>query len=227
MSSSFSSNLGSDEDLARRLESELEEIENFRFSDDGEDSDASTSGQGLEYPSRIPEHYLGSLRRGFAIPENILLRIPEEGERADNPPEGWVTLYFKMFEYGLRLPLHPFVQEFLFRTGLAPAQVAPNGWGVIFALAILFWLRARDSEEAELLDVDQLLACFEAKRIAKKPGRFYMCARKGAGGIVKGPTSIKGWVRKWFYASGEWLAKDESGRSFFDVPTRFGNLGTE
>ncbi|XP_022158122.1 uncharacterized protein LOC111024680 [Momordica charantia] len=129
-----------------------------------------------------------------------------------------------MFEYGLRLPLHPFVQEFLFRTGLAPAQVAPNGWGVIFALAILFWLRARDSEEAELLDVDQLLACFEAKRIAKKPGRFYMCARKGAGGIVKGPTSIKGWVRKWFYASGEWLAKDESGRSFFDVPTRFGNL---
>ncbi|XP_022151345.1 uncharacterized protein LOC111019307 [Momordica charantia] len=73
-------------------------------------------------------------------------------------------------------------------------------------------------------DVDQLLACFEAKRIAKKPGRFYMCARKGACGIVKGPTSIKGWVRKWFYASGEWLAKDESGRSFIDVPTRFGNL---
>ncbi|XP_022155343.1 uncharacterized protein LOC111022477 [Momordica charantia] len=51
-----------------------------------------------------------------------------------------------------------------------------------------------------------------------------MCARKGTCGIVKGPTSIKGWVRKWFYASGERLAKDESRRSFFDVPTRFGNL---
>ncbi|XP_022152115.1 uncharacterized protein LOC111019905 [Momordica charantia] len=51
-----------------------------------------------------------------------------------------------------------------------------------------------------------------------------MCVRKGAGGIVKGPTSIKGWVGKWFFASGEWLTKDESGRPFFDMPARFGNL---
>ncbi|XP_022158594.1 uncharacterized protein LOC111025049 isoform X2 [Momordica charantia] len=80
--------------------------------------------------------------------------------------------------------------------------------GCHFCLAILFWLRARDEDEAELLNIEQLL----------------MCAMKGTGGIVKRLTSIKGWVRKWFFASREWLAKDESGHLFFDVPVRFGNL---
>lgn len=45
-------------------------------------------------------------------------------------------------------------------------------------------------------------------------------------GIIKGLMSIKRWVAKLFYASEEWLAKDESDLPFFNnVPYRFENLG--
>lgn len=103
--------------------------------------------------------------------------------------------------------------------------MAPNGWGVVFSLAVLFWLRCRKVDELDLPRTDQLLACFEVKWISKKPGRYYFCARKGAWGILKGLSSIKKWVGKWFYASDAWLAKDEFDQIFHSMPCRFGNLG--
>lgn len=117
------------EEFASRLDSELkEEIENFRFSNnDGDDNDSSTASQGLEFPSQMPENYLDLLRKRYNILDNIVLRLPKEGERACDLPEGCVTLYLNMFEYGFRLLVHPLAQEFLARTGLALAQVAPMG----------------------------------------------------------------------------------------------------
>lgn len=55
-------------------DAELKEIEKFRFSDDeGEDSDASTLDQGLEFPSGMPENYFGPLRRRYQISDDSIL----------------------------------------------------------------------------------------------------------------------------------------------------------
>lgn len=116
------SGFNSSKDLVNRLNEELEEVESFRVSEgEGSSSDASTSDQGNGYPSKMTENYFDPFRRRYNIPDSIGLRLPLEGETTDNPPDGCVTLYLKMFEFRFRLPLHPLAQEFFSRVGFAPS----------------------------------------------------------------------------------------------------------
>lgn len=55
----------------------------------------------------------------YDIPESIGMRFPRINEMVDNPPEGHFAFYEKMFEFGVRLPLHPFAQEFLAKVNTA------------------------------------------------------------------------------------------------------------
>ena len=44
-------------------------------------------------PSRCTLPFLGTVRSFCHVPENVDFRLPIEGERADEPPEGFFTLY--------------------------------------------------------------------------------------------------------------------------------------
>ncbi|KAL2512771.1 hypothetical protein Adt_18371 [Abeliophyllum distichum] len=63
--------------------------------------------------SRITVEELEDLRLSYDIPSSVTLMAPGPEERADDPPEGFVTIYEPAMQQGLRLPMHPF-----FRVGI-------------------------------------------------------------------------------------------------------------
>lgn len=60
----------------------------------------------IRYSSATEEH-LKFVRRAFSVPESIEMRLPVDGERADDRLDKLSTLYVKMFTFRVRLPLHP------------------------------------------------------------------------------------------------------------------------
>lgn len=130
-------------------------------------------------------------RDRYDIPKSIGMRFPRRGETVDNPPKGHVAFYEKMFEFGVRFPLHPFAQESLAEVNIAPAQLAPNGWDILLGCWMLWWGLEVDVASADYLTLSQFLSFYTVKNLPKKPGRFYLTARQGVGKLVKGPCSIK------------------------------------
>lgn len=70
--------------------------------------------------------------------------------------------------YEVRLLLPSFAQEFLNEVNLAPTQLAPNGWGMLYGCYYLWWNESEQRERegsspTELLMVDQMLGIKEWK----------------------------------------------------------------
>ncbi|KAL2497844.1 Uncharacterized protein Adt_23394 [Abeliophyllum distichum] len=91
--------------------------------------------------SRITAEELEDLRLSYDIPSSISLRAPGPEERANDPPEGVVTIYEPVMQQGLHLPMHPFFCEILKDWNLAPCQITPYGWGQMVA-SYLLWVVA-------------------------------------------------------------------------------------
>ncbi|KAI9177372.1 hypothetical protein LWI28_014375 [Acer negundo] len=70
---------------------------------------------------------LETLERSYGIPKNIVLRLPKKGHLASSPPQGAVTLHSTLFEFGIKLPFHPFLREFqqLYQLKIHPKS---RGW---------------------------------------------------------------------------------------------------
>ncbi|CAG7875930.1 unnamed protein product, partial [Brassica rapa] len=67
-------------------------------------------------PSRCTLPFLGTVRSFCHIPENVDFRLPLEGERADEPPEGFFTLYEELLMRArLWFPILSVIVEFLDR----------------------------------------------------------------------------------------------------------------
>ncbi|CAN7046008.1 unnamed protein product [Brassica oleracea var. botrytis] len=67
-------------------------------------------------PSRCTLPFLGTVRSVCHVPENVDFRLPLEGERADEPPEGFFTLYEEhLMRAPLWFPVPSIIVEFLNR----------------------------------------------------------------------------------------------------------------
>ncbi|CAN7120489.1 unnamed protein product [Brassica rapa subsp. narinosa] len=67
-------------------------------------------------PSRCTLPFLGTIRSFCHVPENVDFRLPLEGERADEPPEGFFTLYEEhLMRARLWFPIPLVIVEFLNR----------------------------------------------------------------------------------------------------------------
>ena len=73
----------------------------------------------------------------YDIPSQFGVRLPDRDETVMKAAEGWNALFVDLFDKGgFRLPLHPFVEEFLNAYGIPPSGLGPNGWKILFGFML-------------------------------------------------------------------------------------------
>ncbi|GMN25939.1 hypothetical protein TIFTF001_046004 [Ficus carica] len=118
--------------------------------------------------SVLTENDLSDIRGRYGFPNEVQLRLPFKGERANTVSEGWICMYTIYFECGLRLPLPPLLVQTMHHYNLAIPQLMPNGMRVFLGLIVL-------SEEANIeLSVDDVLAIYYPQENSKDHGRYSM-----------------------------------------------------
>uniref|UniRef100_A0A2N9GS59 Transposase (putative) gypsy type domain-containing protein n=1 Tax=Fagus sylvatica TaxID=28930 RepID=A0A2N9GS59_FAGSY len=101
----------------------------------GLDPNKSFVAEGVS--SKFVDKDIKRLRTRYQISEDIVLRLPDEGEWACSSNGEDVVLYEDNLAAGLRLPFRPFERELLHRLGLAPSQLNPNAWRTTIGLQVL------------------------------------------------------------------------------------------
>ena len=153
--------------------------------DQGEDS-GEMSSPGTSRPDRkskiesraLSEHYaidfitcmttvddLDDLQARYDIPDDIPLRIPRKKDTLSRPPRGYVTLFLGSFKFGMKCPIQPYFAQILSGLNLAPGQLNPNGWRVLFGVFIL-WDRCCHCEPT----VDEVKHLYQLKSSPKDAG---------------------------------------------------------
>lgn len=79
-------------------------------------------------------------------------RLPTLGEWCRTPNFPGIGIYEAYLLQGLRLSLNTFARELLYRLGIEPNQLNPNGWMIIMAMLVL-WREA--FEKSHPLTVDE------------------------------------------------------------------------
>nr|TKW19953.1 hypothetical protein SEVIR_4G053602v2 [Setaria viridis] len=169
---------------------------------DGGDTDDDASGGGaLSRP--VAERFASSFRtqesldalcRKYGVPGEFSAILPAGHHRACSPPPpGAVCVYAHALEAGMRVPLHGFFCEALAHFGVAPSQVAPNGWRVMAAFVVL----------SHFAGVPPSLAVFRhffSLCAHKLRGWYWFRGKDSAGALFKGlPLSLKGWKEEFFF----------------------------
>uniref|UniRef100_A0A803LGI3 Uncharacterized protein n=1 Tax=Chenopodium quinoa TaxID=63459 RepID=A0A803LGI3_CHEQI len=72
------------------------------------------------------KNYCNVGRRFYRLPDDYALTLPKSGDTVIDCPEGHIVVYAKHFEFGLRFPLHPFVEKIFKAWNVCIAQVTPT-----------------------------------------------------------------------------------------------------
>uniref|UniRef100_A0A2N9FDB5 Transposase (putative) gypsy type domain-containing protein n=1 Tax=Fagus sylvatica TaxID=28930 RepID=A0A2N9FDB5_FAGSY len=120
-------------------------------------------------PSKLIDKDVVRIRSRYQIPENIVLRLPDDGEWACSSNGEDIALYEDSLTGGLRLPFRPFEREVLHRLGLSPSQLNPNGWRIMTGLQVL-WRMASEGEGSPKLILD-----LPNSNRSWKPKFFFLC----------------------------------------------------
>jgi hypothetical protein len=169
---------------------------------DGSDTDDDARGGGALLRS-VAERFASSFRtqesldalcRKYGVPEQFSAILPAGHHRAcSSPPPGAVCVYAQALEAGMRLPLHGFFCEALAHFGIAPSQVAPNGWRVMAAFVVL----------SHFAGVPPSLAVFRhffSLCAVKLRGWYCFRGKDSAGALFKGsPSFLKVWKEEFFF----------------------------
>ncbi|KAK0584976.1 hypothetical protein LWI29_021609 [Acer saccharum] len=167
----------------------------------------------------VGEGELRKYKSRFDIPDSVTLVLP--GDRAVwNPPENAVAIYGAMLSCGVTLPLQPFIARFLAEAQIAPAQLAPNSYGILMCLCLMWKLKGygppTPREIRHFYTLRQagnggtyfLLSSPVENWIPEgvaNPGQVEVSSDEKKKGFIWGfPTSNKRWKNSWFFASGEW-----------------------
>ena len=126
---------------------------------------------------------------------------------------GFTTVLEETFLVGLHLSLHPVAQNLLIHLGIAPGQLAPNGWRLLMG-AIYFWPQHFGYE----LSLSEFLWTYRPFPLTNEAGFFGLSARPGKKIIVKYPSNNKGWKNKFFHVSTMGFCEGEP-RSGEGMPT--------
>ncbi|GFZ18401.1 hypothetical protein Acr_27g0001400 [Actinidia rufa] len=152
---------------------------------------------------------LDNLGATYSFPPRVRLRIPGNGETILSARQGEVAFYEAAFLAGLRLPIHPTIREILIHYKICPAQLSPNAWrSVIYSLVI--WRHFKRH-----MSCDEFRCLYSLSPLPDS-GWYYFKARPEKNLLRGSPSNVKGWKKRFFFASGdEWefpsgMAADDS-----------------
>ncbi|KAL2541930.1 Uncharacterized protein Adt_02908 [Abeliophyllum distichum] len=157
---------------------------------------SSTSGRG-ENPAVLPKTKAGL------------------DERANDPPEDFVSIYESTMLQGLCLPLHPFFHEVLREWNLAPCQRMVRGiWSRPFCCGGLWRL-------AEIYPPSS-----SSNRTGRSAGWYNVSPRPGQkwGTETDSPNKVHNWKDRFFFAGGGWEFLPEDPRLEVTIHRQFGDL---
>lgn len=127
----------------------------------------------VKIPSRVDEKRLLMLRDKYQIPNKVNPRLPALGEYLNSLGVGIHEAYLLG---GLRVPLNAFARELLYRLGIEPNQLKPNGWRTIMAIQVL-WRKAFNGNHP--FTVDKFLFCYKPSKISQSID-FYQSSARGS-----------------------------------------------
>ncbi|KQJ94586.1 hypothetical protein BRADI_3g11353v3 [Brachypodium distachyon] len=152
---------------------------------------------------------LASLRARYGIPEGFGLHLTATSQAACAPPptpargargggagvrRGHAPAAAPL---RLRLPLHPFVCDALAHFGVAPSQLAPNGWRVLVGFVVLCHFRGAGAPSLPVFR-----HFFALTPLPKGKGWYSFRAREGVPALFTGlPTSVKAWKEEFLLVS--------------------------
>ena len=129
-----------------------------------------------------------SASRGYSY------RIPWEDERLWMTPEpGLHAIPTLWFDFGFRLPMHPFFSVMYEALGCGFAQLTPN------SLIQVSGVIARCAELSVLPSLELIFSIYRAKDCG---GQLYLDKKVGRTKLVESPSSNAGWHSKWMYYRG-------------------------
>ncbi|CAL2270353.1 unnamed protein product [Prunus armeniaca] len=171
----------------------------------------------------LTEAKLVELRTDYSVPSYVGLRLPSAADVVRYPPEGSVMIFTDMYQHGLRLPFHPWVQMMLAKLGYAPGQYNPNFWLLLHGVYIAWWLVGLGEPTFE-----QFMYLYS---ISKQQGTFGWvqanCRKAKERGYFIGhkPSTQKSWRNRWCLAYGDWECPPGKTVSRH-IPTHFQSIGS-
>jgi hypothetical protein len=132
---SFRNHISDGEEEARAVEA----LKKMKGDKAGDSVEGKASDAYIGWRSTLSAKDILRLRKAYAIPDEMVIRIPGKEEGAT--PSVYnreVVVYEAMFKAGLSLPLPPLIRELLTELNLAPSQVKPIGWVLLVSFCILW-----------------------------------------------------------------------------------------
>ncbi|KAL5224218.1 hypothetical protein ABZP36_010857 [Zizania latifolia] len=140
------------------------------------------------------QHAVDALCEKYSVPREFTARPAGDLLRACSPPPPRaVCVYAHALEAGMRVPLHDFVCEVLGHFGLAPSQIAPNGWRIMIGFIVL-------SHHAGVPPSLAVFRHFFSLCFFKLKGWYCFRGKDTAGVLFTSlPKSNKGWKESFFF----------------------------
>ncbi|KAI4973639.1 hypothetical protein ZWY2020_041420 [Hordeum vulgare] len=156
---------------------------------------------------------LRAICRKYSIPDGFTPLLAGDRSAPAPPPPGSVCVFVDALEAGMRLPLHPFFGAVLDHFGIAPGQLAPNGWRALAGFVVLSHFAGAPPSLPVFRHFFALCAI---------PHRLYSLRGKDAAGAgplfrqLKGTDA--GWRKEFFFlsssAAAPWPCPVQWGRPF-------------
>ncbi|GFZ05306.1 hypothetical protein Acr_17g0008780 [Actinidia rufa] len=141
---------------------------------------------------------LDNLGATYSFPPGVRLRIPGDGETILSARQGEVAFYKAAFLAGLRLPIHPTIRKILIHYKICPAQLSPNAWRSVIC-SLVIWRHFKRH-----MSCDEFRCLYSLSPLPDS-GWYYFKARPEKNLLRGSPSNVKGWKKRFFFASGdEW-----------------------
>ncbi|XBI35888.1 hypothetical protein VPH35_121510 [Triticum aestivum] len=151
------------------------------------DEDAAAASAALSGPaaeriasSLVTQADVDAVCRKHGVPREFAARPAGDLRACSAPPPGAVCVYAHALEAGVRFPLHAFFRDALAHFGLAPGQLAPNGWRVLVGFFALC------HEAGVRPSVPLFRHFFKLLTVTRKGGWYWFGSRAEAGVLFAG-----------------------------------------